>query len=247
MRTFVQRIFLLTVWSLSLAPWELRLYYTRTAPKVISSILFCSFTMSEVDVGVMELIVGPSYQHSIFCHVIVVRSSPTKQCVTWKSVWNKDVESDSSIQKKWHPVTVINTCWMFMETKQWMWAQWGCGWCISAVATDTGSPPLAQIITSMACRLLFIFGKKCIANGGDYAEKNVFCSWEFALSNSVIVLFVPVVVSIGMNRRHYFWRSLHALWCFSDFSFPLNYSTLPNPLVCILWQVCFCPLPLVLQ
>ena len=39
--------------------------------------------------------------------------------------------------------------------------------------------------------------------------KIVFCSWEFALSNSVIVLFVPVVVSMEISRRHYFWNNLH--------------------------------------
>ena len=49
---------------------------------------------------------------------------------------------------------------------------------------------------------------KCIVNGGDDAEKLVFCSWEFALSNSVIVLFVPVVISMERSRRHYFQSNL---------------------------------------
>ena len=44
---------------------------------------------------------------------------------------------------------------------------------------------------------------KCRANGGDYNVK-MFYSCEFALSNNVIVLFVSVVVSIEINRRHYF-------------------------------------------
>ena len=34
-------------------------------------------------------------------------------------------------------MTLIDACWMFMETKQWMLAQWGGGWRISAVATMT--------------------------------------------------------------------------------------------------------------
>jgi len=34
------------------------------------------------------------------------------------------------------------------------------------------------------------------------------CSCELALSNSVIVLFVSVVVSKEINRRHYFWGNL---------------------------------------
>jgi len=33
------------------------------------------------------------------------------------------------------PLTFINACWMFMETKQWIWAQWGSGWCVSVVVT----------------------------------------------------------------------------------------------------------------
>ena len=34
-------------------------------------------------------------------------------------------------------MTLINTCWTFLETKQWMWMQWGGGWCVSAVVTET--------------------------------------------------------------------------------------------------------------
>ena len=35
----------------------------------------------------------------------------------------------------------------------------------------------------------------------------IWYSWEFALSNGVIVLFVAVVVSMETNRRHYFWST----------------------------------------
>jgi len=34
--------------------------------------------------------------------------------------------------------------------------------------------------------------------------KTVVCSYEFALSDSVIVLYVSIVVSVETNRRHYF-------------------------------------------
>jgi len=34
-------------------------------------------------------------------------------------------------------MTFIDACWMFAETKQWMLAQWGDGWCVLAVATVT--------------------------------------------------------------------------------------------------------------
>jgi len=43
----------------------------------------------------------------------------------------------SSMQKKRHPLTSINACWTFLETKQWMWAHWGSGWCVSAAVTAT--------------------------------------------------------------------------------------------------------------
>jgi len=39
-------------------------------------------------------------------------------------------------------------------------------------------------------------------------EKKVFFSWEFALSNGVIVLFESVVVFVKINRRHYFQPNL---------------------------------------
>jgi len=40
-------------------------------------------------------------------------------------------------RKKWYLLTFTDTCWMFMETKEWMWAQGGGGWCVSAVVTVT--------------------------------------------------------------------------------------------------------------
>jgi len=53
-----------------------------------------------------------------------------------KCIWGKDMELISSMQeRRWHPLTYIDTCWTFMEIIQWMWAWWGDGWCMSAVAT----------------------------------------------------------------------------------------------------------------
>jgi len=52
--------------------------------------------------------------------------------------------------------------------------------------------------------------QKCTANGGEYVERNTFCCQEFALSDSVIVFFVSVEVSMEINRRHYFWSNLQA-------------------------------------
>ena len=63
------------------------------------------------------------------------RNTLTEWCLTWKRVWSKGVELNSYMQNKWHPLTFIDACWMFLKTKQWMWAQWGDKWYISAVAT----------------------------------------------------------------------------------------------------------------
>ena len=76
--------------------------------------------------------------------------SLSKRHLTWKCTWSKGVSMISSLWKKWHPLTFINTCWMFMETKQWMWAQGGGGYSVSS--------PLVQIFMTVACQLLFIAG-----------------------------------------------------------------------------------------
>ena len=39
------------------------------------------------------------------------------------------------IPSKMAMLTFIDVCWMFMETKQWVWTWWGDGWYISAVVT----------------------------------------------------------------------------------------------------------------
>jgi len=59
-------------------------------------------------------------------------------------VWSKGVLLNSSVQKKWHPLTFIDTFWMLTETKQWMQAQWGGGWCVSVVVTATWKNPCSR-------------------------------------------------------------------------------------------------------
>ena len=43
-------------------------------------------------------------------------------------------------------------------------------------------------------------------------EKIVFCSWEFALSSSVIVVVVSAVFSMKINRKPYFRSDLQRWW-----------------------------------
>lgn len=71
--------------------------------------------------------------------------------------------------------------------------------------SDSGSPLLVQMFTSAACKLLFIAGENAHLMVVTI-EKKMFCNLEFALSNSVIVLFV--LVSMEIIRRHYFWSNL---------------------------------------
>ena len=60
----------------------------------------------------------------IFCYILLLcdrrqqRSSLTVWHLTWMCIWSKGVELNSSTQKKWHPLSFIDPCWIFMETKQ---------------------------------------------------------------------------------------------------------------------------------
>jgi len=118
---------------------------------------------------------------------------------------------NSSMWKKWHPLTFTGTCWQFMKNKQWTSAQWGGGafqqWQQWQWATSTG----ADFYTHGMQALVHCWWK-CIANGGDYTEKQLFCSWGFALSNTIVVLFVSITVVMEINRRHYFLSDLHMFW-----------------------------------
>jgi len=63
----------------------------------------------------------------LLCNWWQTRGSLTKWCLMWNCVWHLGVSLNSSILKKWHPLTSIGACWMFAETKHWIWAQWGVG------------------------------------------------------------------------------------------------------------------------
>ena len=111
--------------------------------------------------------------------------------------------------KKWHLLAFIDIWWVFLETKQCIWTQWGVGdfctfqqWSQQQQDTSTGAD-----FSECSMQALAYHWWKCIANGGA-CWKTVFCSWDFALLNSVIVLFVPAVVSLEINLRHYFQSKL---------------------------------------
>ena len=171
--------------------------------------------MSEAVVGVVGCWYGsrgwtfPPIFHSVLlpCDRWQQRGSLTKWRLTWKCIWSKGVELNSSLRKKWHLLTFSDACWMCMETKQWMWAQWGVGdafqqWrqrqCIPSASADFDKH-------ATTCSLMV----KMHSWWWWLCWKIVFSSWEFALSNSVIGLFVSVVISMEINRRHYFRSDLH--------------------------------------
>ena len=135
------------------------------------------------------------------------RGTLTQWCLTWKCIWNIWVSLNSSMWKKWHALTITVAYQTFLETKQWMWAQWGSGRCVTAVVTATW-------VTSTDCSWAQHAGScSSLPKMHSYwwwlCWKRVFRSWEFALSNGVIVLFVSIVVSIEIIRRCYFQCNLH--------------------------------------
>ena len=110
----------------------------------------------------------------MFCYILLPfdtwqqKDSLTKWHLTWKCQQSKGLSLNSSMQKKWHPLTFVNVCWIFMETKQWMWAQWGSGWCVSAVTTTVGHLHWCRFWWAMQ---VLVYWQKWIADGGDCVEE----------------------------------------------------------------------------
>jgi len=133
------------------------------APKVMPPILWCQPTMSEVDVGDVAVGVEPSCQcATTFCCCVTAGS---RRAVWQIGVWHGSAYGAKGWNcilpcgKKWHTLTFIDTCWTFMETKQWILAQWGHGGVFQQWWQWQWSPPLVQIVMSVVCRLLYITGK----------------------------------------------------------------------------------------
>ena len=117
--------------------------------------------------------------------------SLTEWRLTCKCTWSKGVSLSSSMWKKMtpteHSLMFDEHCWKpnsrCEHSESWTvheCGMWGllCSW------------------------------QKYMGSGGDCVERIVFCSWELSLSNDVIVLFVSVLVSMAINRRHDFWSDL---------------------------------------
>ena len=187
----------------------------RAAPKVMLPILLSQPTTSEVDVGGMAVEVEPSHQYVMtFCccatdgsrgaiwpNGVLHGIASEVKCI----IEFLHVEKMTPTDIHWHLLNVYGdqtVCehsevvgGVFQQWQQWHERQ-GTFWMVKHSCHTT---KWRAYQSAHLCRP---------SNGGDYVEK-VFCSWELALSNSVIVLFVAVVVSLEINRGQYFWSNLH--------------------------------------
>ena len=68
--------------------------------------------------------------------------------------------------------------------------------CFGSGNSNTGSLPLVQIFMGAACSILFITGENAWLMVAGIFKTIMFCSCEFALSNSVIMMFISVVISL---------------------------------------------------
>jgi len=130
----------------------------KAAPKVMLPILLCWPITSELDIGGMAVEVKPSHWYSIpFCCCVTDDS----RGAVWKNgVWHGNADKSkvclsSSMQKKSHSLTFTDICWTFKENKQWIWAQWGGGQCVSA-------PPTARWMTNSILNSHAEFYKLCM-------------------------------------------------------------------------------------
>ena len=139
----------------------------KHVPKSMPPVLLCWPTTSGADVSGMAIETEHSFQYSIkFCCLVAEGRR--------RAIWQNDVWHGSKDEAKmwnwippygkncthWHSLTLVEH---LMEMKQWMLAQWGGGWCVSAVMTICERQATLQMavrtIISVVFRLLFIAGK----------------------------------------------------------------------------------------
>jgi len=175
----------------------------RAALKVMHPILSCWLMLSEVNVSGMAEEVEPSCQYSVtFCCCM---TDGSRRAVWQDGVWRRNAYeakmwNNSSMWKKWHTVTFIDACWMFMETKMWMWAQWGGGgafqqwwqqqWPLRAWHAGSSSS-LAKMHSQWWWLLI-----EQILNYKTISFKQCYCALIISCS------------SMEINRRHYFQGDL---------------------------------------
>ena len=121
------------------------------------------------------------------------RGSLTKWHLTWKYIWSKGVGLNSSMLKIAHPLTFTNDGCEHSEAVGGVFQQW---W--QQITSTVANFLQAQHADSCSPLVKMPSWWRWLC------WKLLFCSWEFVLSNSVIVLFVSVIVSKEISKRHYF-------------------------------------------
>ena len=190
------------------------------ALKMMPPILWRWPTTSEGDSGGMAVGAEPSHQCSVICCCCVTDGSR-------RALWQNGVCLGSEDEAKachWVPPCGKNgTHWHSSVLAECFWR--------STVEVSTvrrhvlhfisGNSSVEKqgifwMVTSLekSCTIVTLWNKEllnqlictnCLVMV-TVLQNNVF--WEFALSNSVIVLYVCVVVSMEINRRQYFWSIL---------------------------------------
>jgi len=146
----------------------------------------------------------PATSHSVLllCDRWQERGSLTKWRLTRKHVWSEGVSLISSMQEKLHTLTFINACLTYTETKEWMWAQWGSDWCVSAIWQQQHEGQATFRMAMHSCHTTKWRAPQSAhpcesASAGDCDETQCFIA-ENVLYQSVIVLFASV--SMDVNR-----------------------------------------------
>jgi len=99
------------------------------------------------------------------------RGSLTQQCLTWKCRWRKSVPLHSSLLKKFHPLTSIDTWWSAWRPNSRCGHSEGWVLCFSSGDSDRVLPRLGAGLDEHGIQVFVHDWWKVIANGSDYAEK----------------------------------------------------------------------------
>jgi len=176
----------------------------RAVPIVTPPILLCwSRTLDRV-VGGMAVEAEPSHQYAIpFCRCV---TDGSRRAVWHNGVWH-GIESQAKVCHwilpwrkngiQWHSSMLAELLWIPNSGCEHSEVVGG-----AFQNSNSASPPLVQMFTSTARRSCSSV-TKMHSYWWQLCWKIVFCSWEFALSNTVTAPFVAVVISMEINRRHY--------------------------------------------
>jgi len=93
--------------------------------------------MLEVDVGGKAVEVEPSCQYSLPCVVVwqMAAEGQSDRMASDMEVHMKQRYVTEFLHEELHLLGFINTCWMLTDSREWVWAQWGSGCCVSPAVT----------------------------------------------------------------------------------------------------------------